>query len=104
MGAFGPDIGQTFDGLDHLKTRTDGAGNTTAGRFALAEAKASPGLGSLATDASKIRQGSADFFRTRLQKAGRADLVTELGRGNVDLFGGFAGSGRLFEFNPNVFT
>jgi hypothetical protein len=75
-----------------------------AGRFALAEAKASPGLGSLATDASEIRQGSRDFFMTRLERAGRADLVTALRGGNVDLFGGFAGSGRLFEFNPNVFT
>ncbi len=74
-----------------------------AGRFALAEAKRSPGLGSLSRDTLGIRQGSLNFFETRLQRAGRTDLLMQLEAGNVDLFGGFQRSGRLFQFDPAIF-
>jgi len=76
---------------------------TNAGRFALAEAKRSPGLGSLSTDSLGIRQGSFEFFSTRLQRAGRTDLLLQLDDGNVDLFGGFQRSNRLFQFDPDIF-
>jgi hypothetical protein len=76
----------------------------TAGRFALAEAKASAGLGSLKVDRLGIRQGSFDFFDTRLQRAGRFDLQGQLHAGNVDLFGGFLRSNRLYQFDPILFS
>jgi RHS repeat-associated protein len=76
---------------------------TNAGRFALAEAKASAGLGSLRVDSLGIRQGSVLFFDTRLGRAGELALQQQLQAGNVDLFGGFAGSGRLFQFDPVLF-
>ncbi len=76
---------------------------SNAGRFALAEAKASPGLGSLSRDSLGIRQGSRDFFLTRLKRAGRQDLIHQFKMGNVDLFGGFQRSGRLFQLNPDIF-
>jgi RHS repeat-associated protein len=74
-----------------------------AGRIGLAEAKASRGLGSLAVDTQGIRQGSYRFFETRLQRGGRLDLLQLLQSGNADLFGGFSGSGRLYQFNPAIF-
>jgi RHS repeat-associated protein len=74
-----------------------------AGRIGLAEAKASRGLGSLAVDTQGIRQGSYRFFETRLQRGGRLDLLGLLQSGNADLFGGFSGSGRLYQFNPTIF-
>ncbi len=80
-------------------------------RFALAEAKESAGLNSLKVDSLGIRQGSNDFFRTRLQRAidqdpeSRAlqDLLDALEDGDAALFGGFRRSGRLFQFDPEVF-
>src|SRR5262249_52410244 len=48
-----------------------------AGRFALAEAKASRSLSSLKEDVLGIRQGSREFFATRLQRGGRLDLLRE---------------------------
>jgi hypothetical protein len=74
-----------------------------AGRFALAEAKVSSGLGSLKVDSLGIRQGSFDYFDTRLQRAGEFSLQQQLQMGNVDLFGGFQKSGRLFLFDPTIF-
>ncbi len=82
------------------------------GRFALGEAKASTGLGSLARDAAGIRQGSFEFFNTRLQRGGRLDLQQQLQSGNVDLFGGFSGpiangtfpKGKLYQFDPLIFN
>jgi hypothetical protein len=74
------------------------------GRIGLAEAKASSGLGSLTRDTLGIRQGSYDFFDTRLQRGGRLDLLNELRTGNADLFGGFSGSGRLYQFDPLLFS
>jgi hypothetical protein len=66
----------------------------------------------LSTDGLGIRQGSREFFRTRLFRAGRTDLREAMFDGKVDLFGGFAGKyvdgklpyGRLFRFNLNIFT
>jgi len=69
------------------------------GRLALAEAKASPGLGSLKKDVLGIRQGSREFFQTRADRAGRIDVVDAIDQGVVDFFGGFARSDRLFRFN-----
>ncbi len=107
----------TIRGVERQGFRLDGAikyrgnqgidlafSNGPGGRFALAEAKSSRGLGSLSVDSLGIRQGSFDFFSTRLQRAGRTDLLNQLNAGNVDLFGGFSGSGRLFQFDPNVFV
>ena len=88
-----------FRGNQGIDLSFTGIGQNT-GRFALAEAKASGGLGSLSRDALGIRQGSFRFFETRLERAGRIDLLDELGAGNVDLFGGFQGSNRLFQFDP----
>jgi hypothetical protein len=61
--------------------------------------KTVPGTVSLKVDTQLIRQGSIDFFRTRLIRGGRLDLAAELRAGRVDMFGGFAGSRRLFRFN-----
>lgn len=69
-------------------------------RIALAEAKAGGGLGLLEVEELGIRQGSYLFFETRLQRAGRLDLLQELQSGNAELFGGFAKSKRLFRFDP----
>jgi hypothetical protein len=87
---------------------------TNNGRYALAEAKASSGLGALKNDMFGIRQGSYEFFRTRLARGiayGDTNmrpvyrsLYEELRTGGVDLYGGFAGSDRLFKFDPNVFN
>lgn len=74
-----------------------------AGRFAFAEAKASGSLGSLRIDRLGIRQGSFEFFKTHLERAGRHDLQLELNAGNIDLFGGFRRSNRLFQFDPSLF-
>ncbi|QDH70172.1 hypothetical protein [Marilutibacter alkalisoli] len=87
-----------------------GSGNNV-GRYALAEAKASTSLSSLSVDAAGIRQGSFEFFNTRLQRGGRLDLQSELLSGNVDLYGGFSGpivrgsfpQGRLFQFDPLIY-
>ena len=73
------------------------------GRLALAEAKSSPSRKSLKVDSQGIRQGSLAFFQSRVIRAGRFDLRDQLQAGNVDLFGGFSGSNRLFQFNPTVF-
>jgi hypothetical protein len=75
----------------------------SANRFAMAEAKASYGLKSLELDSLGIRQGSYRFFETRLQRAGCVDMLNALQSGEVDLYGGFGGSGRLFQFDPNLF-
>ncbi len=96
-----------------------------AGKFALAEAKASRGLSALKKDKLGIRQGSLDFFITRLERAGpEYDHIRTLlanGTGMVELFGGFAGglvrrtaklkagtggfvNGRLYRFNPAHFN
>lgn len=72
-------------------------------RVALAEAKAGKGLGLLEVDSLGIRQGSYMLFETRLQRAGRLDLLQELQSGNAELFGGFAESKRLFRFDPVAF-
>jgi len=84
-----------------------------AGRFALAEAKASSGLGSLVVDRLGIRQGSHEFFRTRLaraiaygdpaQKTLYRSIYRSLRSGRVDLLGFFYGSNQLFRFNPSLF-
>ncbi|QDU14179.1 hypothetical protein CA11_19830 [Gimesia maris] len=91
-----------INGNQGIDLALSGTGNN-AGRFALAEAKRSPGLGSLTRDSLGIRQGSFDFFQTRLERAGRTDLLLQLESGNVDLFGGFQRSGRLFQFDPDIF-
>lgn len=91
-----------FNGNQGIDLAFSGSGRN-AGRFALAEAKASGSLGSLKVDSLGIRQGSFDFFDTRLQRAGRFDLQQQLQAGNVDLFGGFMKSGRLFQFDPILF-
>jgi hypothetical protein len=85
-----------------------------AGRLGLAEAKASAGLRALDVDAFGIRQGSYEFFRTRLargiaygdpaQEHLYRQMYSALRSGQVDLFGYFAGSDRLFQFNPNLFN
>jgi hypothetical protein len=84
-----------------------------AGRFALAEAKASSGLGSLGVDSLGIRQGSYEFFRTRLARgiaygdSSAEGLYREiygaLRSGNADIFANFAGSDRLFHLDPGIF-
>ena len=79
-----------------------GVGQGTS-RFALPEAKAGRGLGSLVVDSLGIRQGSYRFFETRLMRGGRLDLLQELQSGNAELFGGFARSGRLYRFDPVIF-
>ncbi|RYH45204.1 MAG: hypothetical protein EON54_16790 [Alcaligenaceae bacterium] len=89
----------------------NGVGNKT-GRFGLAEAKASSSLASLERDTLGIRQGSFEFFNTRLQRGGRLDLQRELQSGNTDLFGGFSGrfvnggfpDGKLYQFDPLLFA
>ncbi|EDL62241.1 polymorphic toxin-type HINT domain-containing protein [Gimesia maris] len=91
-----------INGNQGIDLTFSGTGNN-AGRFALAEAKSSPGLGSLSRDSLGIRQGSFDFFQTRLERGGRTDLLLQLESGNVDLFGGFQRSGRLFQFDPEIF-
>ena len=91
-----------YSGNQGIDLAFSGTGGN-AGRFALAEAKLSGSLGSLKVDSLGIRQGSFDFFDTRLQRAGRFDLQQQLQSGNVDLFGGFANSGRLFQFDPILF-
>jgi len=50
-----------------------------------------------------IRQGSFHFFDSRLRKAGRFDLQHALQAGNIELFGGFLRSSRLFRFDPILF-
>jgi hypothetical protein len=77
-------------------------------KLAFAEAKKSASRSSLKTDRLGIRQGSFDFFDTRLSRAGRLDLRGQLRAGKADLYGGFAGrnppqTGRLFQFNADVF-
>jgi hypothetical protein len=57
----------------------------------------------LKVDSLGIRQGSFDFFDTRLGRAGEFELQAQLRAGNVDLFGGFARGGRLFQFDPLLF-
>jgi len=99
-------------GIDLEFAGIDNGVVNNVGRYALAEAKASISLNSLSTDSLGIRQGSEAFFDTRLERAGRIDLRNALANGDVDLFGGFSGSyvngatpnGRLFKFNPNIFT
>jgi hypothetical protein len=73
------------------------------GRFALAEAKAGASRSTLTRDAAGVRQGSRAFFESRLTTAGRFDLVDALRGGEVDLFGGFYRSQRLFQFDTDVF-
>jgi RHS repeat-associated protein len=84
-------------GIDLVFRRGD------TGRLALAEAKYSGGLGSLAKDTLGIRQGSFRFFETRLERAGRFDLLDKLRSGSVDLYGGFYRSGKLYRFDAAVF-
>jgi hypothetical protein len=74
------------------------------GRIGLAEAKSSPGLGSLGVDSQGIRQGSRAFFESRLLQGERFDLLRELQSGNADLFAGFAKSDRLIQFDPANFV
>jgi hypothetical protein len=78
-----------------------GAGSA---KFALAEAKASFGLNSLAVDSLGYRQGSRNFFLSRLQWAGRTDLMSAFYQGDVEFFRGFEKSRRLVRFNPNAFV
>jgi RHS repeat-associated protein len=84
-----------------------------SGKFALAEAKASSGLASLALDTRGIRQGSRKFFESRLARA-RAwgdpaqrpfirQVYRELKRNNVELFGYFNNGNKLFRFDPTIF-
>jgi hypothetical protein len=84
------------------------------GRYALAEAKAGSGLGTLSTDALGIRQGSYEFFRTRLARGiaygDRAskpfyrEVYGALRQGDVDLLGSFAGGNRPpLRFDPSLF-
>jgi hypothetical protein len=112
---------QGFELLGSIKYRGNqgidlsfrGVGKNT-GRYALAEAKASSGLSSLETDALGIRQGSYEFFRTRLArgiaygdsspKLLYKDMYRALRSGQVDLYGSFAGSDRFFMFDPNIYT
>jgi hypothetical protein len=91
-----------FSGNRGMDLVFSGTGHN-ASRFALAEAKASGSLGSLKVDRLGIRQGSFDFFDSRLQRAGRFDLQHALQAGNVELFGGFLRSNRLFRFDPILF-
>jgi hypothetical protein len=77
---------------------------SNSGRIALAEAKAGTGLNSLEVDANGVRQGSLEFFRSRAMRAGRLDLVDALDAGNVDAFGGFSESGKLYRFNLTIFV
>jgi hypothetical protein len=84
-----------------------------AGRYALVEAKASSGLAALQTDVLGIRQGSYEFFRTRLargiaygdpsSKLLYKDMYSALRSGQADLYGSFAGSDRFFLFDPAVY-
>lgn len=100
---------QSNHGLDLIFRGVDG----NAGRFALAEAKAGAGLGKLVTDSQGIRQGSYEFFRTRLKRGiihgdpnARAlyrTLYSALRAGQADLFAGFAKNNSLFRLNPRFF-
>jgi RHS repeat-associated protein len=73
-----------------------------AGRHALAEAKRSGSLASLKRDVHLVRQGSFDFFASRLTNAGRQDLLGVLNT-DVDMFVSLARSDRLFRVNPAHF-
>jgi hypothetical protein len=101
-----------YRGNEGIDLFFEGVGDNV-GRIALAEAKAGSGLGRLVSDSLGIRQGSYEFFRTRLARgiawgdpAKRAlyrSLYGSLRSGQADLFGYFAGNRRLYLFDPGLF-
>jgi RHS repeat-associated protein len=84
---------------------------SNSGRIAFLESKASGSLSSLSTDVLGIRQGSYEFFRTRLARAivkgdpamrnAYRQMYGMLRGGQADMLGYFGGSSRLIRFNFN---